>query len=75
MINFFENKKILEFTENFGGLFYYSVPDNLPFYSLGENIYTLENHDILEIAEKSLKQNENLFLFLEKANIPDNEIL
>ena len=75
MIDFFKDKTIIAFVEKFGGDFYYSIPDNLPFYSKGENDYSLENRDIIKLAEKSLEQNENLFLLLEKMDTPEDVII
>lgn len=75
MIDFFTDKTIIAFVEKFGGDFYYSVPDKLPFYSKGENIYPLENQDSIKLAEKSLNENKNLFLYLETDNLPDDVIV
>ncbi len=66
------SKEVLQFLDCFDGNIYTTVPDNILVYELDGIEYIIPENKINELAKDSLRQNTNLFLYLDKIQLPDN---
>ena len=66
------SKEVLQFLNCFEGNIYRTIPDNLLVYELAGIEYVIPENKIIELAKNSLQQNANLFLYLDKIQLPDN---
>lgn len=66
------SKEVLQFLDCFDGSVYTTVLDNLLVYEIDGIEYLVPEQKINELAKNSLQQNTNLFLRLDKIELPDN---
>lgn len=69
------SKEVLQFLNCFDGNLYRAVPDNILVYELAGIEYAVPENKVDELAKNSLQQNINLFLYLDKIQLPDNVLL
>lgn len=67
-MDFLNSELRFNFQQQFGGSFYFTVPDNIFVYDDDENIYLADIKKAPEMAEQSIKMNRNLFLLNETLN-------
>lgn len=61
-MDFLESELRFKFQKKFGGTFYLTIPDKILVYDNDEDIYVVDNNKASEMAEESIKMNQNLFL-------------
>ena len=74
IIDVYNNPKVLEFVNKFGGDFYTTIPDKIFVYELNNQEYIIKE-DFEKLINNSLSENENLFLYLDKITVADNVLI
>lgn len=62
------------FIQKFGGSFYNTIPDNHFVYDNDKEVYLVDEKKVSEMAEESLKINQNLFLLGKTLNF-ENKVI
>lgn len=73
-MDFLESELRFKFQKKFGGTFYNTIPDNLFVYDNDKEVYLVDEKKVSEIAEESLKMNQNLFLLGKTLNF-ENKVI